>query len=258
MKGGELDKRQEKKSLNLSRKLESLNQGDLETALKYSKRSIKISDTEISCIKDCISLMGLNWLQARSEADHLMAKLSREHKVDSVMSDDGDLLVYGVDNLVRSSMVTVEKKDFYELISLQKVLEALEWDQAQLIDFAILSGTDYNQNVKGVGPVASFQLIQKFKSIEKLLADQYVSARHNWDNISEFKAIRENFEHGWKRETIFEGSDAEKTLEITLTKSQPNVSALNHYLAKEIGFRQNRVDNIVKRLETGINNLSTE
>lgn len=58
-----------------------------------------------------------------------MAKLSREKVVDLVMSDDGDLLVYGVDNLVRAAQVQQGKEDFFELISLPKLLQALRWDQ---------------------------------------------------------------------------------------------------------------------------------
>ena len=58
LKKEEIGKRKEKKELNESRRVDSLQEGNLESALKYSKRSINISQSEISCIKECIRLMG--------------------------------------------------------------------------------------------------------------------------------------------------------------------------------------------------------
>lgn len=82
---------------------EHIEKKDLESALKYSKRSITISKREIEVVQELIKKMGLVQLGATFEADHLMAKLNHTNLVDGVVSDDGDLLIYGVSKLIKAA-----------------------------------------------------------------------------------------------------------------------------------------------------------
>jgi 5'-3' exonuclease len=182
--------RLDNKKRNLQLKNENLHAKDLDSALKYSKRSININSREIEAVQKTIEKMGLVHLKATFEADHLMAKLSNMKKAEAVMSDDGDLLVYGISKLVKAAAKKIDNKNFYEVVDLNLILESLRWDLDQLIDFAILSGTDYNSNPKGMGPVTSYQLINEYKSVEKILMDDKWSKKFVMDNIWNYEVIR--------------------------------------------------------------------
>ena len=56
-----------------------------------------------------------------------------------------------------------------ELIYLDKLLQGFGITREQLIDIAILVGTDYCEGVKGVGPKTALKLIKTYGSAEKAL-----------------------------------------------------------------------------------------
>ncbi|MEM4653360.1 MAG: hypothetical protein QW535_04580, partial [Candidatus Nezhaarchaeales archaeon] len=80
-----------------------------------------------------------------------------------------------VRNLTISGKRKLPRKDEYieiepELIELDKVLRELQVTREQLIEIAILIGTDYNPDgVKGVGPKTALKLIKTYGSFEKVL-----------------------------------------------------------------------------------------
>jgi len=51
-------------------------------------------------------------------------------------------------------------------------LDSLKITREQLVDLAILVGTDFNEGVKGVGPKTALKLIQEFGKLE-LLPERY-------------------------------------------------------------------------------------
>jgi 5'-3' exonuclease len=54
-------------------------------------------------------------------------------------------------------------------IHLDDILNGLEWSRESFLDFCILCGTDYNESLKGVGPVGAFKAIQTHHSIPAFL-----------------------------------------------------------------------------------------
>jgi flap endonuclease-1 len=83
------------------------------------------------------------------------------------------------------------------VIDLKILLKELNWSQEQLIDFAILSGTDYNSNPKGVGPVTAFKMIDELESIDNILEDEKLTSKFDWSAVGNYEVIRENFRSGW-------------------------------------------------------------
>ena len=75
------------------------------------------------------------------------------------------------------------------LISLEETLKSLKISREQLVDIAILTGTDYNEGVKGIGPKTALKLVRKFGGIEKLLA----SGKIQTAGVENYKEVREIF-----------------------------------------------------------------
>ena len=88
-----------------------------------------------------------------------------------VGSQDYDCILFGATRMVRNLTITGGKANL-ELIDLKRVLEKLEISREQLVDIAILVGTDFNIGVKGIGAKTGLKLIKEhgdiFNVIEKL------------------------------------------------------------------------------------------
>lgn len=99
------------------------------------------------------------------EAEAECVKLIKARKCHLIYSRDTDLIAYGATNIIRNicwperTVSIVKKTD---------VLRTLGLTAYQLRDFCIMCGTDYNPNIKNIGPVRSLNLIKKFGSIDKI------------------------------------------------------------------------------------------
>jgi flap endonuclease-1 len=95
----------------------------------------------------------------------------------AVAGRDYDTLLYGSPRLVRN--LAIRSTEFYpskgcskvlkpELIEVEEALSRLGITRGQLVDIAILVGTDFNEGVKGIGPKKALQLIKKYERIENI------------------------------------------------------------------------------------------
>jgi len=73
-----------------------------------------------------------------------------------------------------------------ELLDLDENLRALGLTREELIDAAILIGTDFNPGVRGVGPKTAVRLLREHHSLASLPSDVRESLPDNVDAIHEF------------------------------------------------------------------------
>jgi flap endonuclease-1 len=190
-------------------------------------------------VKTMLALLGIPHVQAPEEGEAQAAYVARKGEVWAANSRDYDSVLFGAPRLVR--YVTVSGQEFLpragisrplvpELIELQELLKALGMSRQQLVDLAILVGTDFNAGVKGVGPKTALKLIKKFQSLEEL-PKEYL------DQLpSKVQEIRKIF------------------LEPTVTDDYQikftglNETGLKHFLIEERGFSEDRVELAVKRM----------
>lgn len=112
-----------------------------------------------------LTILGVPWINAPGEAEATCAVLCRLGYVDAVLSEDTDVLNYRSPKFIHKLNLyqgTAQEIDFQEL------LDALEFDSSQFMDFCIMCGTDYNTNVHKIGPEKAFRLIKKFKTIDRI------------------------------------------------------------------------------------------
>ena len=81
------------------------------------------------------------------------------------MSEDTDVLAYGSPKFLTKVNITNES---CTEIDLKQILIDLELTYEQFRDMCIMCGTDYNDNMKGIGPQKSYDLIKAHNSIEKI------------------------------------------------------------------------------------------
>ena len=158
---------------------EAVAAGDIEAARRYAQMASRLTTEMVEDAKKLLSAMGVPWVQAPSEGEAQAAYMALRGDVWATASQDYDSLLFGAPRLVRNMTISgrrkLPRKNIYveikpEVIELEKVLKLLGISREQLIDIAILLGTDYNpEGVKGVGPKTALKLIRTHGNIEKAL-----------------------------------------------------------------------------------------
>ncbi len=145
--------------------------------------------------KRVLEMLGVPWIQAPQEGEAQAAHMAMQGQVWAANSRDYDSVLFGSPRLVR--YVTISGQEFLpskgrarplipEMIELHNLLQHLEVTREQLIDLAIMVGTDFNEGIKGVGPKTALRLIKTYGTLEGL-PQQYKNQLA--ESVNEVRAI---------------------------------------------------------------------
>ncbi|MEM4964219.1 MAG: flap endonuclease-1 [Pyrobaculum sp.] len=174
----EIEERRRAKEKAMEEVIKALREGRREDVVKYMKRAVFLTSEIVDDAKKLLSYMGVPWVQAPSEGEAQAAYMAMRGHCWGVGSQDYDSLLFGSPRLVRNLAVSPRRKigeDVVEVspevIELDAVLKSLRLkNREQLVDLAILLGTDYNPDgVAGVGPQRALRLVLEFGSLEKIV-----------------------------------------------------------------------------------------
>lgn len=148
---------------------------------KSNSADINITPEHGLLLKQVLDAMGLPWVQAPDEAEKHCAWLLKNGCVSAVMTTDSDIHAYGASMVITDVSVS---SDFCTMVLNENILEATHFTHSQFVDFCIMCGTDYNDNIKGIGPSGAYQLMTRFGSLEKISEEidttvlNYISVRN--------------------------------------------------------------------------------
>ncbi len=173
LKKGTQNKRREIKEESQKQWDKALEEGRIEDARKYATRSSRMSREIIEGSKKLLELMGVPYIQAKGEGEAQASYMVEKGDAWAVGSQDYDCILFGAPRMVRNLTITGGKANL-EIIILEKVLKDLEITREQLVDIAILVGTDFNMGVKGIGAKTGLKLIKEYDNIFNVLEKQDV------------------------------------------------------------------------------------
>nr|MDO8118409.1 flap endonuclease-1 [Candidatus Sigynarchaeota archaeon] len=154
---------------------EAREEGELDDAKKFAQASSKIEPHMISDIKNLLDLMGIPYVDAPGEGESQAAHMVAKGSVHMIASQDYDCFLFGATKLlrnltqqkhrvIRGVRYTIEMESF----ELADVLKLLGIDRAQLVEIGILTGTDFNKGIRGVGQKTALKLVHEHGSIENI------------------------------------------------------------------------------------------
>ena len=120
---------------------------------------VTVGEEELQECRDLLSALGVPWIVAPGESDAQCAHLAEAGKAWAAVTQDWDIALFGSPRTVRN--LTLSKTRTPELLDLEAALAAAGLSRKQLVDAAILIGTDYNEGVRGVGPVKAVTLVKR-------------------------------------------------------------------------------------------------
>ncbi len=221
----------------------ALELGLREEARKYAQASARVDEYIIESAKTLLNLMGIPVVQAPSEGEAQAAYMARKGDVDFTGSQDYDSLLFGSPKLARNLAITGKRKlpgkDVYveikpEIIELDKNLKNLGITREQLVDIALLIGTDYNEGVEGIGIKKAYKYIKNYGDIFKVLRVLKVQPKEPIEEIREF----------------FLNPPVTDDYEIKFGK--PDEEGIIEFLCEEHDFSRDRVEKAVEKLKSGL------
>jgi len=166
---GELNKRKDKRDKNNEDLEKAKEEGDEEKILQFSKRSVRVTMEQNEECKKLLTLLGIPWIDAPSEAEAQCAELCKGGVVYASATEDMDTLAFGSPILVRNFNASESSKKLIREFSLEKVLIGLGLNMDEFLDMCILFGCDYCPTIKQIGAKTAFELIKKYRTIEKIV-----------------------------------------------------------------------------------------
>jgi len=236
----EIAKRRELREKAAEEWRESLKTGDYAKAFSKAVMTSRLTQSMIQDAKKLLDLLGVPYVQAPSEAEAQAAYMAMKGDVWAASSRDYDSLLFRAPRLVR--YLTISGKEFLpskmvsrplkpEMITLEDFLSKIGITREQLIDVAILIGTDFNEGVKGIGPKTALKLVKKHGGIDSLP-----------DAIK-----RKVSSHYLDVRRIF--LEPEVTAEYTTNYGPLREEELYAFLCDEKGFSKDRVEKGVQRIK---------
>ncbi len=229
---------EEKKEMTIEEKKDLLKQNDIILSKKM-KQVVDLPQSYRRQMYNILDFLGLPVIQASHDAEKTCSMLQREEKVDIIYTTDSDAFVFGA-NIVINDIKRYGEKQICSVVVLSEILKSLNMSREQFRDFCILCGTDYNRNIRNIGPVKSCKAINKYIDIERFLKDNSFSE----DQIQGLNYL--------KCRKIYEEIESDKII-IGHTSLAFNYKNTNKYLEKilkEVGL-----DNYINHMKKLILNL---
>jgi flap endonuclease-1 len=223
----------------------AIRQGKTTEARQYAQATSHLRDTMIEDSKQLLDHMGIPWMQAPSEGEAQAAHITKKGEADYTASQDYDSLLFGAPRFVRNITISgrrkLPSKNIYievipETVDLNETFTKLEITHEQLIDIAILIGTDYNSGgIKGLGPKTALKLIKEYGTIQNSLP--HIKNATFPVDPQKIKAVflhptvTDNYKINWK---------------------PPNTQAIINFMVNQRDFTEDRVRKAVEKMQTGI------
>jgi flap endonuclease-1 len=205
---------------------DALDAGDMETARTKAQQSTSMSRTMAAEAKELLGYLGVRHMVSCGDAW-------------AAASQDYDCLLFGAPRLVRNLTLAGRRKlprqEKYvtvvpEVIDLEAALASLKLARSQLVDLGILTGTDFNEGIRGIGPKKGLKLILECSNAEAALAKL-------GREIPSLGAVRKLF------------LEPEVTNEYKLSWHAPDRDAVVRFLCEERDFTPGRVEPALQKLD---------
>lgn len=167
LKADEIEERREAKERAEAAMQAAREAGDAIEAARYEARTQRLTDTIQQTTRELFDILDVPYLEAPAEGEGQAAHMAKVGDVDYVGTEDYDALLFGAPHTLRQLTSSGDP----EHMDLEATLETHGISQEQLVDIAILCGTDFNPGVSGYGPKTALSAITEHGDLESALAE---------------------------------------------------------------------------------------
>jgi len=229
LKSDELDARREQRE-RYEQQLEAAREADDTVAVaRLESRTQRLTETIVETTRELLRRLDVPVVDAPAEGEAQAAYMARRGDVDYVGSEDYDTLLFGAPLTLRQLTSSGDP----ELMDFDATLDrhGLTWEQ--LVDVAVLCGTDFNEGIDGIGPKTAVKLVNEHDDVFGVFEaeDVYVEGV---DRI---------------RDLFLDPAVTDATVD---TDIDPDVAAARVYVTDEWGVDAGEVERGFERIEEGL------
>ncbi|XP_066588873.1 DNA excision repair protein ERCC-5 [Prorops nasuta] len=233
--------------------LETEQQIFTESIGKLERQATVITDQIRIEAQELLQLFGIPYVVAPMEAEAQCAYLEQINLTDGTITDDSDIWLFGGKCVY---------KNFFN--NNKRVLQFLSGDiehhfkltRSQLIQLALLVGSDYTTGVPGVGPVTALEILAAFPSEESNLLRGLLNFT-SWVNTGKLPGPgRTGLRNKLRNVKIEKGFPSQAVVQAYLfptiddskdsfTWGKPNLVLLGDYTRQKFGWTRNKFDEIM-------------
>lgn len=178
LKEEEMERRRERRD-QAAGELQEIDASESDSVDDERIRSLKaqtqrLTSTHLETSRELLGLLDLPVVDAPAEAEAQAAQMAQAGVVDYVGSEDYDSLLFGAPVTLRKLTGSGD----LEWMDLNATLEKHGITISELVDIAILCGTDYNDGVHGVGPKTALKAVKSGESAEDVLEKRNATIPH--------------------------------------------------------------------------------
>lgn len=225
-KADEQERRREKRREAEQQLEEAREAGDMVTVKRLKARTQKLTPTVQETTRELLELAGIPYIEAPSAGEAQCAKLVRDGHADAVLSEDYDSLLFGAPKTVRN----FSGKGKPEVMHFEKTLSTHDFTHQQLVDLALLLGTDYNDGVYGIGKKTGLSGLKEHGDVETFLEAK-------GKDLEDLDVLR----------SLFLEPEVE-TIEVDSSVTTPDYDAIHDYVHGEWEVERDRVETELDRL----------
>jgi flap endonuclease-1 len=164
-----------------------------ERLVKLLARDIRVTAEQLANLRKILILAGVSVLQATGEGEALCASLVKDGDCYATFTQDSDMGAYLSPRVIISVDEPIftcdgQRVQMCEVIYYQQVMKQLKLNEVQFVDFCIMCGSDYNDNVPNIGPSKSYKLIQEYGTLDAIPPEKYKKELLNYVRVREIFA----------------------------------------------------------------------
>ncbi|SFB74543.1 flap endonuclease 1 [Halobiforma haloterrestris] len=230
LKEDEIESRREQRRSYEEQLETAREEGDEVAIAQLESRTQRLTPTIQETSRELLRLLDVPIVEAPAEGEAQAAHMVRHGDADYVGSEDYDALLFGAPLTLRQ----LTSKGDPELMDLEATLEEHDLTLEQLIDAAILIGTDFNEGVSGIGPKTAIKEITEHGDLWSVL-----------------EARGDTVEYGDRVRQLFRDPNVTDDYEFETTLD-PDLEAAREYVCDEWGVDRDEVARGFERIEESV------
>ncbi|WP_259517077.1 flap endonuclease-1 [Halanaeroarchaeum sp. HSR-CO] len=231
LKAEEIEDRREAKAAAEEKLAEAREAGDAIAAARFESRTQRLTETIHETTRGLLDRLDVPYIEAPAEGEAQAAYMARtDEAVDYAGSEDYDTLLLGAPVTLRklTTRGNPERMDFQQTLAEHDIT----WEQ--LVDVAILIGTDFNDGLAGFGPKTALSSIHEHGDLFAVLEAEGVE-------IEQAEAIRQLF----LDPEVTDAYDVDYDL-------NPDIDAAKAYVTEQYEVPADEVERGFERIEESV------
>jgi len=157
LKDDEVASRREEREKREAQLESARERGDDLAVARLDSQTQRLTDTILTTTRELLALLDVPVVEAPAEGEAQAAYMARQGDVDYVGTEDYDALLLGAPLTLRQ----VTSSGDPELMEFEATLARNDITWEQLVDAAVLMGTDFNEGVSGYGPTTAVDAVRE-------------------------------------------------------------------------------------------------